>query len=158
MLSLAMVFLAFLMSGLLQNRAPLLPWVNAMRRGLLFWSVGIQGLLTAYGHTGLAAQTAAALGWPPGTPFQYELGMAHLALGFLGISGEWFPSFRAPTALAYSVFAIGCGSGFLARMLHGMSTSLGTAVNVWISDCAVPLALLMLSAAIWRSGQADLSA
>lgn len=145
MLSIATLFLAVLMAGLLQSRSPPVEWPFAMQRGLLFWCVGIQSLLTAYSHTGLAYQTALALGRTPGSTFQFELGMAYLAFGFLGVFGEWIASFRTPTAVAYPVFAIGCGSGYLYRLAQGMPASFSTALYAWISDAFIPFILLALT-------------
>src|SRR5262249_16653361 len=56
---------------------------------LLVVMVGVTGVFAAYGHTAMAAKVAEEIGWPPGNPFQFEVAMANLALGVLGIMCIW---------------------------------------------------------------------
>ena len=51
---------------------------------LLFIYVGLMGVLTAYAHVFLPVQTSASIGWSP-SPYEYEVGMADLTIGVLGI-------------------------------------------------------------------------
>jgi len=50
--------------------------------------VGLMGVLTAYAHVFRSAQTSASIGWLP-SPFEYEVGMADLTVGVLGILCLW---------------------------------------------------------------------
>src|SRR6202161_1524314 len=51
---------------------------------LLFVYVGLMGLLTAYAHVFRPVQTSASIGWST-SPYEYEVGMADLTVGVLGI-------------------------------------------------------------------------
>jgi hypothetical protein len=46
--------------------------------------VGLMGLLTAYAHVFRPLQTSASIGWST-SPYEYEVGMADLTVGVLGI-------------------------------------------------------------------------
>jgi hypothetical protein len=50
----------------------------------LFIYVGLMGLLTAYAHVFRPAETSASIGWMT-SPYEYEVGMADLAIGVLGV-------------------------------------------------------------------------
>jgi hypothetical protein len=153
MLSVVMAVLASLMASLLRGNQAGLSWHQAFPRALLFWSVGVQSLLTAYAHTGLAHVMAHALGWPSGSPFQWELAMAHLSFGFLGIMGEWFPGLRLPTTVGYSIFAIGRTTGYFLRLAHGFPTPTFLTIDTWIAGIAVPITLLIMAA--WKRSGSD---
>src|SRR6188472_3200481 len=55
---------------------------------LLFVYVGLMGLLTAYAHVFRPLETSASIGWSP-SPYEYEVGMADLTVGVLGILCLW---------------------------------------------------------------------
>jgi hypothetical protein len=153
MLSAVMAVLASLMASLLRGNESRLSWRQALPRALLFWCVGVQSLLTAYAHTGLANLMAHALGWPAGSPFQWEIAMAHLSFGFLGIAGEWFPGLRLPTMVGYSIFAIGRTTGYFLRLSQGFPTPTFLTIDTWIAGMAVPVLLLVLAA--WKKNASD---
>ena len=51
---------------------------------LLFFYVGLMGVLTAYAHVFRPVETSASIGWST-SPYEYEVGMADLTVGVLGI-------------------------------------------------------------------------
>jgi hypothetical protein len=51
--------------------------------------VGLMGVLTAYAHVFRPVQTSASIGWST-SPYEYEVGMADLTVGVLGILCIWF--------------------------------------------------------------------
>src|SRR5829696_6339528 len=55
---------------------------------LVVWA-GIGGVIAFLSHTLLADQTARAIGWPTGNPFQSEVAVANLVVGVLGILCYW---------------------------------------------------------------------
>ena len=66
---------------------------------------GIGGVITFLSHTLLAEQTARAIGWPIGNPFQTEVTVANLAVGVLGILCYWIRGdFWLATVIATSVW------------------------------------------------------
>ena len=69
-------------------------------RWLALLAVGVSGLYTALMHIVFPDQSAAAIGWAP-SPFQYEVGVADLTVGVLGL-GAFRASygFRLATTIA----------------------------------------------------------
>lgn len=68
---------------------------------LFVFPIGLGGLIGFLGHTFRAGSTAASIGWPAHNPFQYEVAMANLAFGILGISAAWVRGgFRVATSAA----------------------------------------------------------
>lgn len=56
---------------------------------ILFFNVGVMSLLAAYGHIFFGPEIAKSIGWESGSPFQYEMGIANLSYGVLGILSFW---------------------------------------------------------------------
>src|SRR5271168_5457098 len=84
---------------------------------LLFIYVGLMGLLTAYAHVFRSAQTSASIGWAP-SPFDYEVGMADLTVGVLGVLCLWLRgNFWLATAIANAVWLLGDAVGHIRQMV-----------------------------------------
>jgi hypothetical protein len=84
---------------------------------LLFIYVGLMGILTAYAHVFRPIQTSASIGWST-SPYEYEVGMADLTLGVLGILCPWFRgNFWLATAVANAVWLLGDAIGHIRQML-----------------------------------------
>lgn len=148
MLSLALLAMSLVMASLLRNRPDPVPRAEALQRGLLFWMVGVGGLLAAYGHTGLAVQTALQLGWSVGSPFQFQVAMAHVAFGVLGLASEWLPSFRTPAVVGSVLFLVGLAVGDV-RLAH-QTGSFPLSLNLWVGLVLAPLMLLVCTALVLR--------
>lgn len=52
---------------------------------MIFFSIGLGGLYAFMGHAFLADEVAREIGWPTGSPFQFEVAIANLAFGILGV-------------------------------------------------------------------------
>ncbi|BEQ16574.1 DUF6790 family protein [Desulfoferula mesophila] len=122
--------------------------VNILIKWLLVAFPGLGGLLAAYAHTVRADKTAAFIGWQPGSPFQFEIGMANLALGVAGLMCLWMsPGFQAGTGVIFSIFALGAGRGHLdQRKELGNQAPGNSGIFVWVNDIAAPAAILVLLA------------
>ena len=57
---------------------------------VLLFNMGITSLLAAYAHLFMGPLIAEQIGWLPGSPFQFEIGMANLSYGILGVLAFWF--------------------------------------------------------------------
>ena len=113
LISLAAVILGVgLHLGLTQKprTAPLV--VEVLLLYLLVIFVGIGGLTGALGHTFMAREIALKIGWQPGSPFQFEVAMANLAFGVLGMVCIWRrDAFWTATGLGVAIFYLGCAYG-----------------------------------------------
>ena len=84
---------------------------------LLVIYVGLMGILTAYAHVFRPIQTSASIGWST-SPYEYEVGMADLTLGVLGVLCLWFRgNFWLATAVANAVWLLGDAIGHIRQML-----------------------------------------
>jgi hypothetical protein len=122
---------------------------------LLWWSllvnVGIAGLLGFYAHAFHADATAEIIGWPPGSPFQFEVAVANLAFGVLGLLCVRFRGgFWAATIVGFAVFLEGAAFGHIRDIIQHQNYAPGNAGVILYWDVLVPLAQLILLLAYLR--------
>lgn len=86
----------------------------------LVFDVGVIGLLFGFiPHVFFADEAARLIGWPPGSPFQFEVGIHDGAWGLLGFLSLWIGgSFWIATGLGWSVFMLGATYGHIYQTLH----------------------------------------
>src|SRR6202789_2961303 len=84
---------------------------------LLFFYVGLMGVLTAYAHVIRPIETSASIGWST-SPYEYEVGMADLTVGVLGILCLWLRgNFWLATTIVYSSLILGDAVGHLRQIV-----------------------------------------
>ncbi len=112
---------------------------------LLVIFAGVGGVIGFLGHTFKAQEIALKIGWQP-SPFQFEVAVANLAFGVLGILCLWQPGgFRTATGLGYAIFLLGCASGHLKEMImQGNLAPYNVGPVLWVNDLAVPSAILIV--------------
>jgi hypothetical protein len=112
---------------------------------LLVIFVGVGGLIGFLGHTFKAREIALKIGWQP-SPFQFEVAVANLAFGILGILCIWQRrGFWTATGIGYATFLLGCAYGHLREMiLDGNFAPYNVGPVLWVNDLAVPLVILLL--------------
>jgi hypothetical protein len=67
-------------------------------------SAGVLNVIFFVGHTVFADASAAAIGWSAGSPFQYEVALANLHIGVMGILCYWIRgNFWIATVIAFSI-------------------------------------------------------
>jgi hypothetical protein len=112
---------------------------------LLVIFAGAGGLMGALGHTFRSREIALGIGWPPGSPFQFEVAMANLAFGVLGVMCIWHRGgFWTATGVGWAVFLLGCAYGHAREMLAGNFAPMNAGLMIWLSDVMIPLAILGL--------------
>jgi len=86
----------------------------------LVLDVGVIGLVFGFiPHVFFADEAARLIGWPPGSPFQFEVGIHDGAWGLLGFLSLWIGgSFWIATGLGWSVFMLGATYGHIYQTLH----------------------------------------
>jgi hypothetical protein len=112
---------------------------------LLVFCAGLGGLMAFLGHTFKAQEIALKIGWQP-SPFQFEVAVANLAFGVLGIMCIWQRrGFWTATGIGYAVFLLGCGYGHVLEMTrHGNFAPYNVGPVLWVNDLAVPVVILLL--------------
>ncbi len=112
---------------------------------LLVCHMGLGGVWAFVGHTVFHTQVAESIGWPP-SPFQWEVAVANLAVGTLGLlSAVYRGQFRLAAAIAGNVFLLGCAAGhFHQAFVHGNFAAGNFGAILWIHDILSPLLILTL--------------
>ena len=112
---------------------------------LLFFYVGLMGLLTAYAHVFRPVQTSASIGWST-SPYEYEVGMADLTVGVLGVLCLKFRGdFWLATAIANAVWLLGDAIGHIRQMtLYNNHASNNSGIFL-ATEIIMPLVILGLT-------------
>lgn len=120
--------------------------VEVLLAYLLFFNMGIMGLLGAYAHVFMAPETARSIGWAPGSPFQFEIGMANLSYGVLGILSYWFRGrFWDASIIGWSVLFFGCFVGHVINYYTDNNTApYNIGPYIWFYDLLLPILILTL--------------
>lgn len=112
---------------------------------LFAFPIGLGGLVGFVGHTWRAGQIAATIGWAAGNPFQYEVAVANLAFGILGLLCLRFrDSFWTATALGWSIFLLGAAGVHLHQIRSGQPFAPGNAGAMLYFDIFAPVLVLAL--------------
>jgi hypothetical protein len=116
-------------------------------------AAGVVGLYTFACHVFAPAQTAEHIGWAT-SPFQYEVGMADLTMGVLGVLAfRRNFGFRLATTIAAVCWLGGDAVGHVRQIVTEGNYSPGNA-GPWLwSDILVPL--LMVATLPFTSREAD---
>jgi hypothetical protein len=115
---------------------------------LLLLPIGITGLWAGLFHVCFPATAAAYIGWPV-SPFQFEVGMADLAIGLTACIAFWSDlNFKAAAVSVASVFLLGDAIGHARQMELAGNFAPGNAGLPFYMDIICPLlaiALVMLA-------------
>ena len=108
--------------------------------------VGVTGLMGFVGHTFMSERIARSIGWPAGSPFQFEVAVADFAFGILGIMCIWFRgSFWTAAGIGSSIFFLGAAYGHAKQILVYKDMAPYNAGTVfYIGDILVPLIVISL--------------
>jgi hypothetical protein len=113
---------------------------------LLVISVGIGALISGFWHVFNGPATAKMIGWPPDSPFQYEVGVADIAFGLISMLCVFFRgSFWLAAIIANSLFLLGCMIGHIRSLSEsGNLAAYNIGPNIIIADLILPLLLIGL--------------
>ena len=112
---------------------------------LLFIYVGLMGLLTAYAHVFRPLETSASIGWVT-SPYEYEVGMADLTVGVLGILCLWFRgNFWLATAIANAVWLLGDAIGHIRQITLNNNHAANNSGIFLVAEIITPLVILFLA-------------
>jgi hypothetical protein len=115
---------------------------------ILLLPVGVTGLWAALFRLFFPGVAAADIGWQA-SPFQFEVGMAYLAIGATACLSFWRNlDFKAAAVMASSIFLLGDAVGHVKQMLVAGNFAPGNAGVPFYSDVALPalmIGLLMIA-------------
>src|SRR5277367_4838470 len=107
--------------------------------------VGFMGVLTAYAHVFRPLQTSASIGWST-SPYEYEVGMADLTVGVLGVLCLWLRgNFWLATAIANAVWLLGDAIGHIRQMLLYSNHARNNSGPFLVAEFIVPILILLLA-------------
>jgi len=120
--------------------------VSTVLLSLLVVQVGLMGWLTAYAHVFRPIQTSASIGWQT-SPYEYEVGMADLTVGVLGVLCLFFrDNFWLATAIANAVWMWGDAIGHVRQMVEYSNHAANNAGLFLYAEFLTPLVILLLVA------------
>jgi hypothetical protein len=129
-------------------------YASELFRWVSLLGAGVVGLYTFAGNVFAPAQVAAHIGWET-SPFQYEVGMADLTMGVLGVLAFRASfGFRLATTIAAVCWLGGDAIGHVRQIVIAGNYAPGNA-GPWLwSDILVPLILVATLALSARDDEA----
>jgi len=117
---------------------------------ILLLPVGVSGLWAAVFHLFFPGISAANIGWQP-SPFQFEVGMADLAIGATAIASFWCSlPFKAAVVWVSSIFLLGDAVGHVYQMLAAGNFAPGNAGTPFVMDIIAPALSIILLIVAYR--------
>jgi hypothetical protein len=109
--------------------------------------VGIGQTIGGLVHIFNGPAIARAIGWAPGSPFQYEVGMANIAIGIAALLGSRFRgTYWLAVSLISGIFFLGAGVGHVRDFIvNGNSAAYNIGPMLYLSDGILPIALIILT-------------
>jgi hypothetical protein len=121
------------------------PLLNAIVESLLVVQVGLAGLYTFCAHYFVFDKTSGYFARSTDNPLQQKVGIAHLALGVLGILCCWLHgSFWLATGIAAIICWSGAAIGRVNELMKRQNLHLSSAGALLLSDIGMPVLLLGL--------------
>jgi uncharacterized protein DUF6790 len=121
---------------------------------ILLLPIGVSGLWAAVFHLFFPEIAAADIGWEP-SPFQFEVGMADLALGATACMSFWRSlDFKAAVVIMNAIFLLGDAIGHVGQMIAAGNFASGNAGVPFLGDLILPVLSLVLLIIVQRSGSA----
>lgn len=111
---------------------------------VLLFNIGIMSLLAAYAHVFMGPEIAKLIGWQAGSPFQFEMGMANLSYGVLGMLAFWIRGrFWDAVIIGWSVLLLGCFVGHVMDYYANDNTApYNIGGHIWFYDLFLPILVL----------------
>jgi hypothetical protein len=146
------LFIIALIAAFVHSRAFAVNFEQILLRYIVLINMGIMGMLAAYAHIFMGPEIAKEIGWEPGSPFQYEVGVANLSYGVLGIMAFWMRRrFLTAAVIGWSVFLLGAFVGHMSQYFGLDNTApYNIGLYVWINDLFLPILALVLTARTYR--------
>lgn len=112
---------------------------------LLVIGAGVAGIIAFIGHAFYADKIARSIGWQPGSPFQFEIAVANLSYGVLGLMCiRWRGHFWLATGVATSVLLLGCNYGHLYEAFVNNDYAANNYGLINLFEIVWPVAVLVL--------------
>jgi hypothetical protein len=118
---------------------------------ILLLPIGVSGLWAAMFHLFFPDVAAADIGWEP-SPFQFEVGMADLAMGASACVSFWRSlDFKAAVVIINAIFLLGDAIGRVRQMIVADNFAPGNAGVPFFGDLIFPALSIILLIIVQRS-------
>lgn len=119
--------------------------LDASLLNALVWLAGVNSIIIGSGHLTVPDPIAESIGWPAGNPFQWEVGLAGLVVGTLGVMSPGFDrDFQLAAVIAFAIFYLGAAVGHVRQMVTERNFAPGNAGFIFYYDLAAPLLVIAL--------------
>lgn len=119
---------------------------------LIVMCIGAEGIFAFLGHAFKPDLIAEQIGWPTGSPFQFEIAIANLSYGVLGFLCIIFRGrFWMAVVIGNSVFLWGAAYGHFVQMLKGDRSPYNYGIFLYAGDIIIPLIIFILMIIYFRS-------
>jgi len=116
---------------------------TALEMGVL-WLIGVNGMILGRGHLLMPRPVAEGIGWPT-SPFQWEVGLAGVSYGVLGVTASGFErEYTLAAIIAFSIFMLGAAVGHVRSMVRDRNFAPGNAGYIFWYDVFAPALLIAL--------------
>lgn len=110
---------------------------------LFFFAMGLVGLWGFIFHAFFPQMAAEFIGWA-NSPFQFEVAMANLGMGIVGVFGlDASKPYRISGTLFTTCFLWGAAYGHIIQMLKAKNFAPGNAGLIFYNDLLLPLLLII---------------
>ena len=110
---------------------------------LFFFAVGLVGIWGFIFHAFYPEMAAKLIGWA-NSPFQFEVAVANLGMGLVGIFGlHAKKSYRIAGTLLTTCFLWGAAYGHIVQMIKLNNFAPGNAGTIFYNDMILPLLLII---------------
>jgi hypothetical protein len=121
-------------------------------RWTMLLSVGFTGLFTFVVHVFAPERSAANIGWKV-SPFQYEVGIADMTIGVLGVLAfRRNEGFRWAATIAATCWLLGCTVGHIEQIVIAKNFAPGNA-GVWLWTSPINSVILIATLLMSRRGR-----
>ena len=119
---------------------------------LIVFCIGVQGVMAFYAHAFMADYIAEQIGWAPGSPFQFEMAIANLSYGVLGLLCIRFKgNFWIAVVSGNLILLWGAAYGHIVQMAKGDHSPYNSGIFLYVGDIIIPAAIFVLMIYYFRS-------
>ena len=111
----------------------------------LTYALGCQLISAGIMHIFRGNFVAEYIGWPKNSPFQYEVGLAGLGMGVIGVMCSWYEGkFQLAVIVVTTIFLWGTAIGHVRQMVKAHNFQPGNAGYMFYWDLFMPPTLIVL--------------
>lgn len=118
---------------------------------IIVLNIGIAGLYSFLGHAFFPDKIAEEIGWQTGSPFQFEVAIANLSFGVLGILSMFIRGkFWAAVVTGNSIFLWGAAYGHFVQIAKGNHSPYNSGIFLYAGDIFIPAVTFILMLIYYR--------